>query len=101
MLHYPFKQFTDLLSFDRHNYRLYTDAFQACKQLYTHPDDFYTDIVADDQDTESEDRSVRNESDDKPLADFEAFARRQPYNDDLTCSFTDNLGSCDLDRIYD
>jgi hypothetical protein len=101
MLHHPFEQFTDLLSFDGHNYGSYTDAFQACRQLHTHPDDFYTDVVADDQDTESEDGSVRDENDDEPLADFEAFARRRPYNDDLTCSFTDNLGSRDLDRIYD
>ena len=40
-------------------------------------------------------------SSDEPLADFEVFARRRPGNDDLTCSFTDDLGSRDLDRAYD
>jgi hypothetical protein len=101
MLHHPFERFTDLRSFDGCDYGSYTDAFYACRRLHSHPDDFYTDVVANDQDTESEDESVRNGGDDEPLADFEAFARRRPYNDDLTCSFTDDLGSRDLDRAYD
>jgi ATP-dependent DNA helicase PIF1 len=102
MLHHPFERVTDLLSFDRCDYGSYTDAFRACTRLHTHPDDFYTDPVANDQDTDSEDdESVCDESDNGPLADFEVFARRRPGNDDLTCSFTDNLGSRDLDRAYD
>ena len=102
MLHHPFERFADLLSFDRCDYGSYTDAFQAYRRLYTHPDDFYTDPVADGQDTDSEDdESVHNESDDEPLADFEAFARRRPGHDDLTCSLTDELGSRELDRVYD
>jgi ATP-dependent DNA helicase PIF1 len=102
MLHHPFERVTDLLSFGRCDYGSYTDAFRACTRLHTHPDDFYTDPVANDQDTDSEDdESVRDESDNGPLADFEVFARRRPGNEDLTCSFTDNLGSRDLDRAYD
>ena len=102
MLHHPFERVTDLLSFERCDYGSYTDAFRACTRLHTHPDDFYTDPVANDQDTDSEDdESVCDESDNGPLADFEVFARRRPGNDDLTCSFTDNLGSRDLDRAYD
>jgi hypothetical protein len=49
---------------------------------------------------DSKDELICDESDNKPLADFEAFACRQPGND-LTCSFTDDLGSCELDYIYD
>ena len=102
MLHHPFERFTDLLSLDGCDYGSYIDAFRACRRLHAHPDDFYTDLVADGQDTDSEDsESVRNESDDEPLADFEVFARRRPRNDDLTCSFTDDLGSRDLDHAYD
>jgi hypothetical protein len=102
MLHHPFQRFTDLLSFDGCDYGSYIDAFQACGRLHTHPDDFYADRRADNQDTDSEDdESVRNESDAEHLADFELFARRRPRNDDLTCSFTDDLGSRDLDRVYD
>jgi ATP-dependent DNA helicase PIF1 len=102
MLHHPFERVTDLLSFDRCDYGSYTDAFRACTRLHTHPDDFYTDPVANDQDTDSEDdESVCDESDNGPLADFEVFARRRPGNDDLICSFTDNLGSRGLDRAYD
>jgi ATP-dependent DNA helicase PIF1 len=101
MLHHPFKQLTDLLSFGGSHYGSYTDALRACRQLHTHPDDFYTDREADSQDTDSEDsESVGNESSDEPLADFELFARRRPRNDDLTCSFTDDLGSRELDRAY-
>ncbi len=58
MLRHPFERFTDLLSFDSSNYGSYTDAFRACKRLYTYPDDFYTDLVADDQDTDSEGESL-------------------------------------------
>ena len=101
MLYYPFQCFTDLLSFDRYSYRSYIDAFQACGRLYTHLDDFYTDRGADNQDTDSkDDELVRNESDAEHLADFELFARRQRRTDDLTCSFTDDLGSRDLDHAY-
>jgi hypothetical protein len=56
--------------------------------------------VADDGNTDSDDELVCTDSSDGPLADFEVFARRRP-RDDLTCSFTDNLGGRDLDRIYD
>jgi hypothetical protein len=101
MLHHPFTIPTDLLAFDGCVYGSYIDAFRACRRLHTHPDDFYTDPVADDQATESEDdESVRSESEDGPLAGFEVFARRQARGD-LTCSFTDDLGSRDLDRAYD
>ena len=55
MLHHPFTDPTDLLAFDGYAYRSYIDAFRACRRLHTHPDDFYTDPVADDQDTDSED----------------------------------------------
>jgi ATP-dependent DNA helicase PIF1 len=99
MLHHPFERFTDLLSFDGSDYVSYIDAFRACRQLHTHPDDFYTDPVTDDPDTESDEDESACESDDEPLADFEAFARRRPGND-LMCSPTDDLGSRDLDRVY-
>jgi ATP-dependent DNA helicase PIF1 len=102
MLHHPFERLTDVLSFDGSDYGSYTDAFRACRRLHTHLDDFYTDLEADGQDTDSDDGdSVRNASDTEPLADFEIFARRRPCNDDLTCSFTDDLGSRELDRAYD
>ena len=101
MLHHPFTDRTGLLAVDGCVYGSYLEAFRACQRLHTHPDDFYTDPVADDQATGSEDdESVCSKSDDGPLADFEVFARRQA-RDDLTCSLTDDLGSRDLDRVYD
>ena len=102
MLHHPFKRVTDLLSYNGYNYRSYADAFTACRQFHTHPDDFYTDPTTEDQDMDSEDNeSVCSEEADGPLATFEAFARRRPGRDDLTCSFTDDLGSREFDRAYD
>jgi ATP-dependent DNA helicase PIF1 len=100
MLHHPFQCSTDLLSFDGCVYGSYVDAFRACGRLHTHLDDFYTDPVTDDPDTDSGDESVCTDSSNGPLADFEVFARRRP-RDDLTCSFTDDLGGRDLDRVYD
>jgi ATP-dependent DNA helicase PIF1 len=102
MLHHPFQQLTDLLSFNGCDYGSYPDAFYACQRLHTHPDDFYTDPATDDQDTDSEDDElVPDEGIDEPLADFEAFARQRPGNHDLTCSPTDDLGSRELDCAYD
>lgn len=102
MLHHPFQQLTDLLSFDGCDYGSYPDAFYAYQRLHTHPDDFYTDPATDDQDTDSEDDElIPDEGIDEPLADFEAFARRRPGNHDLTCSPTDDLGSRELDCAYD
>jgi ATP-dependent DNA helicase PIF1 len=101
MLHHPFERLTDLLSVDGHEYGSFPDAFEACVRLHDHPDDFYTDPLADDPESESDEESEHGADDDEPLADFEAFARRRPACDDMTCSFTDNLGSRELDRAYD
>jgi hypothetical protein len=100
MLHYPFRQLTDLLSFDGSYYGSYTDAFQACRQLHTYTDDVYTDLGANSQDTDSKDKLVCNESDNEPLANFKLFACRRP-RDDLTYSFIYDLGSRYLDCAYD
>lgn len=101
MLHHPFESFADLFSFDGQTYGSYADAFRACEQLHSHPEDFYTDPLDEhdnDEDSESEDEDA--ETDIEPLASFEAFARRGPRND-LTCSITDELGLRDIDRAYD
>ena len=43
MLYHLFVSFTDLLSFNGYTFTGYIEAFQACKRLHTHPEDFYTD----------------------------------------------------------
>ena len=99
MLHHPFTSLTDLFTVDGCAYGSYGDAFSACRRLHTHPDDFYTDPVTDEPDADSEDEdSVSDE--DGPPADFEVLARRRPGRADLTCSFTDDLGRRELDRVY-
>jgi hypothetical protein len=94
-----FRQSIDLLSFNSCDYGLYIDTFYACRQLYIYLNDFYTDLVADNN-IDSNDKSIYTNSNNSPLADFKIFARRRPYNN-LTYSFIDNPNSCNLDRIYD
>ena len=77
MLHYLFKCLVDLLSDNGYNYRLYCDMFTACRQSHIYPDDFYTDPISEDQDTDSKDNeSICDKEADRPLAMFEAFARQ-------------------------
>lgn len=102
MLHHPFVNWTDLLSFDGHVYQSYVDAFRACLQLHAHPQDFYTDPAAqsDDSDDDSDD-DPQQQPDEHPLADFEAFARRRPHEDFTCMDFLDSLGTRDMDCAYD
>ena len=74
ILYYLFQQLTDLLYFNRCDYGSYVDAFRAYRQLYIYLDDFYTDLVADNKDTDSDDKSVCTDNSDSLLADFEVFA---------------------------
>ena len=76
MLHHPFVDWNDLLSVDSQVYESYIDAFQACIQLHTHPQDFYTNPKTEcsDSDNESEE-DPKEQVNEHPLADFEAFAR--------------------------
>ncbi len=103
MLHHPFEGWEDLLTVDSQAYRLYVDAFQACKQLHTHLEDFYTNLEADasDSDSESNKDPIEDVGDKGLLADFEAFAR-QRLNKDLTyIDLLDSLGSQEIDWLYD
>jgi hypothetical protein len=103
MLHHPFEYPIDLLTVDGYTYELYTDAFYACKRLHAHPDDYYTDVAADDPHAVVSKYKDSDHSDDRnePLADFGVFARRPPGNHDVTCSFTNDLGTREIDRLYD
>jgi hypothetical protein len=100
MLHHPFVDWIDLLSVDGQVYRSYIDAFRACIQLHTHPQDFYTDPEAECSDSDSESDEDPQEADEHPLADFEAFARRRPQ-EDFTRMDLDSLGTREMDRNYD
>ena len=102
MLHHPFVDWEDLLSVDGQAYGSYIDAFQACRQSHTHPQDFYTDPEAECSDSDSEsDEDPEEEPDEHPLADFEAFARRRPQEDFTRMDFLDGLGNREIDRLYD
>jgi ATP-dependent DNA helicase PIF1 len=107
MLHHPFTCLADLLSVDGCVYETCPLAFYACQRLHTHPDDKYTDTPKDiddpeDTDSESDDKEEELLEPNGPLADFEVLARRRPgRSDDLTCSFTDDLGTRDVDCVYD
>ena len=79
ILHHPFVDWKDLLSIDGQVYSSYIDAFQAYTR--THPQDFYTDPEAECLDSDESDEDPKEQADDHPLADFEAFARRRPQED--------------------
>ena len=103
MLHHPFADWPDLLSVVD-VVRSYIDI--SCKQLHTHPPDFYNDPEGDgfeedgsDSDSDSGDDDPHEVRKEHPLADFEAFARRRPGVD-----FTapgDSLGNLESDCSYD
>ena len=100
MLHHPFTSLLDLFTVDRCAYRSYGDAFSACRQLHTYPDDFYMDPVTDEPDADSKDEDSVSDDEDRLPADFEVLARQQPGYADLTCSFTDDLRRRELDCVY-
>jgi hypothetical protein len=102
MLHHPFVDWADLTSVNGQPFGSYINAFHACKRLHTHPNDFYTDPVAEDSSLEDENSNgVPEDPDiDFPLADFEAFARRRPRYD-LADLAPGGLGNRALDQAYD
>ena len=53
ILYYLFISFTDLLSFDSCTFTGYIKVFQAYKRLYTHLEDFYTDLEVEGSDLDS------------------------------------------------
>lgn len=107
MLHHPFVDWEDLLIIEGQAYESYTDAFRACSQLHSHPEDFYTDPDTEpgnpDSDADTDDDLGPEDASDShyPLADFEAFARRRPQNDFTLMDFGDRIGTRDIDRGYD
>jgi hypothetical protein len=103
MLHHPFVDWKDLLLVDGQDYRSYVDAFRACIQSHTHPQDFYTDPEAECSDSDDDgDEDPQEQSDDEhPLADFEAFARQRPREDFTRLDLLDRLDSREVDRNYD
>jgi hypothetical protein len=99
ILHYLFEGWNNLLTVDYKAYRLYIDTFYTCKRLYTYPEDFYTDPEADTDDKSNKD-PVEDTRDKVLLADFETFARQRVYKD-FTCNdLLDDLGSREIDRLY-
>ena len=71
--------FTDLLYINRRVYRCFVEVFAACTALYSHPQDYYSDLVDSDP-VEDSDSDIDLESEDigqEPLADFEVFLQRR------------------------
>ena len=104
MLHHPFVDFADILAVDGRVYGSYIDAYRACRRLYTHPEDFYTDPEAEsgsESANEGHEEDEQEMDDNHPLADFEALARRRPQEDFIRVDFDDSLRARELDRAYD
>jgi hypothetical protein len=109
MLHYPFVSWDNLLTVDNNVYRSFSNAFQACQANYTHPPDCYTNLPKEDKsDKEDDDKDKDNVADadnnviQASLADFEAFARQRPgNNNNLLDDLLNALGTREIDRTYD
>ena len=101
MLHHPFTAWPDLLSVDGQAYGSYVDAFQPCKRLHTHPQDFYTNLEAESSDSDESEEDEPEPEDNHPLADFELLARRRPHEDFTRVESLEDLGDRGIDRQYD
>ena len=103
MLHHLFNYVEELLSVDNIVYSSYREAYTACCQHHSHPDDYYTDPEADldeIQIDDDEDLNVELEPEaDAPLADFEAYAQWRP-DDQGQLDGLGSLGTRHLDREY-
>src|ERR1700736_4248264 len=55
MLHHPFDHVEELLSVDDVVYSSYREAYTACRQHHSHPDDYYTDPEADPDEIQIDD----------------------------------------------
>jgi hypothetical protein len=85
-------------------YGSYIKAFQAYKQLYTYPKDFYNNLEKKNSglNSDSGNKKPQEAKDKSPLTDFEAFARWRPGVDFTTRrDILNGLGSREIDRSYD
>ena len=106
MLHHPFVHIDELLSVDGVAYSCYQEAFTACYQHHSHPEDYYIDPEPDaeeldDGDDEYPDDIEPDPEVEVPLADFEAYAQRRPNYDLGQLDGLDGLGTRHIDRAYD
>ncbi|PVH71138.1 hypothetical protein DL98DRAFT_398523, partial [Cadophora sp. DSE1049] len=101
MLHHPFTGWADLLSVDNQAYSSYIDAFQACKRLHTHSQDFYTNPEAEPSESGESEEDEPEPEDNYPLADFELLARRRPHEHLTRVESFEGLGDREIDRQYD
>ncbi len=86
MLHHPFVHVDELLSVNGVAYSSYQEAFTACCQHHSHPEDYYIDPEPETEESaDSDDDGLDNSEPDPevevPLADFEAYARQRPNYD--------------------
>ena len=106
MLHHPFNHIEELLSVDNVVYSSYQEAYTACCRHHSHPEDYYADPETDlnelsNDDKDEEDLEVEPElEDERPLADFKAYAQRRPDNQGQLDRLS-SLGTRHLDWEYD
>ena len=102
MLYYLFTDQADLLLVKNKTYSLYIKAFQACKQLHTHLEDFYNNLEGEGLDIDLDLDSENLQEDKYPLTNFKAFACRR-LGVDFTAyrDMLNGLGSREIDRSYD
>jgi hypothetical protein len=97
MLYHLFTDWADLLSVNGQAYGLYINVFRACKRLYTHPRDFYTNVEAECFDSDKSEEDEPEPEDDHPLADLELFARQRRQRDFTRVESLGGLGDQEVD----
>ena len=102
MLHYLFVHVDKLLLVNKVAYLSCQEAFTACCQHYSYLEDYYINLELDIEElANSDDNNLgKIEPDPKvevPLADFEAYARRQLNHDLDQLDRLDSLGTRYLD----
>ena len=108
MLYYLFTDQPDLLLVKNKTYSLYIKAFQAYKQLYTHLEDFYSNLEGEgldidldvdlDLDLDSKDLQKDKKS---SFTDFKAFVYQRLGVDFITYrDMLNSLKSQEIDCLY-
>jgi hypothetical protein len=103
MFYYLFIDWPDLLLVENKTYGFYIEAFQAYKQLYTHPKDFYNNLERENSglDSDSGNKKFQETKNKSSLVDFEAFVHRRPGVDFITRrDILDGLRNREIDCSY-
>jgi ATP-dependent DNA helicase PIF1 len=98
MLHHPFIDLADILEVDGTVYGSYIEAFRACNERHSHPQDYYSDLEEDTESDTDSDVEPDYYLDETTPVDF---AQRRPNHDLLQVDILETLCHRNIDLQYD